>query len=871
MRASASEQLLPLLQPIRRQATLPSLINRTLDAALTITNATAGCVLRLSSERPGFIIVAQSGSVEIDLDQAHQALVVERPIINDRATQVAVGISPFVLIIGHTSDLPDAALSNLQIVGLVASACIRAFPHANGNDHAEQTNEQIVSVLKTMPGFIATVDHEGRILIWHGGSQLIGGSHPNDLVGKQFSDLTLSDDHPKIDGALDAVFSKQVLSRFEARGLAAQNNATIWYENRVAPVWRKGKVVAASIVGVDITERRRVEESLRMSQEHLRQLKQDVEAILNNSSDSILVTNAEGAIQQSNLAFSGLFGYYPDELFGESVVQVIKPDAREHLLATIKALVDDRIPRRLEIMAQHKNGELFHADLALSIVAKLPKTRSKLLFSLRDISDQKEAERELRAAKESAEQANRAKSVFLANMSHELRTPMNAILGFAEVLSTDTNLSKESHSHLEIIQRSGEHLLDLLNDILEMSKIEAGKALLNTSAFDLHFMIDTLRSMFEMRAKNKNLYLIARIAPEVPRYVLADEGKLRQVLINLLSNAIKFTDVGGISLRVGYDDRPKPHLVVEIEDTGIGISEVDQKEIFRPFMQTDAGVASQQGTGLGLTITREYIHLMGGEINLQSAVGLGSLFQLQVPIAVADRDQITLPKGTGRITRLIPEQRDRYRVLVVDDIPENARLVTTWLEAAGFLVRQAVDGRDAIDRWKEWTPHLIWMDMRMPVMDGYEATRQIKASAGGEKPVIIALTASGLEHERQAVLASGCDDYVRKPVREQVVMHKMAEHLDVSFEQSAPLPKADPKHPTSRETVHVPLSRLPVEWLQALQDAAIGVDRQEVLRLVNTIQGEYPSVAEQLMGLVRQYRFDTLQTIIEEARNGAAS
>lgn len=390
---------------------------------------------------------------------------------------------------------------------------------------------------------------------------------------------------------------------------------------------------------------------------------------------------------------------------------------------------------------------------------------------------------ELEHARDAAEAANRAKSVFLANMSHEFRTPLNAIMGFTQLLLREPQLDADQFENLEVIHRSSEHLLGLINDVLELSKIEAGRAMLNPQPFDLHRMLFGLEEMFALRARDKGIELGVDLGEDVPRYILADAGRLRQILLNLLGNAVKFTDHGRVDMRISAVPGAEPEqytITFEVADTGPGVAPDEQATLFEPFVQAAAGQLSQEGTGLGLSISRQNARLMGGDILLESDPGRGSLFRLDMPCELVPETAVRQPQQRRRVIGLQPGQPD-FRLLVVDDQPTNRQILVKLLAPLGFEVREAANGQEAVALWREWEPHLIWMDMRMPVMNGYEATRQIKATTKGQATVIVALTASGMEEERAVILSEGCDDYIRKPFYEEELFAALAEHLGVQF------------------------------------------------------------------------------------------
>jgi signal transduction histidine kinase/DNA-binding response OmpR family regulator/ligand-binding sensor domain-containing protein len=377
--------------------------------------------------------------------------------------------------------------------------------------------------------------------------------------------------------------------------------------------------------------------------------------------------------------------------------------------------------------------------------------------------------------------ASRAKSAFLANMSHELRTPLNGVLGFAQLLSRRKERDAEDREGLDVIMKSGEHLLGLINDVLSLSKIEAGRVNLDREPFALDTLVQDVENVLRVRAEEKNLRMLLELERgAIPQAVLGDAGKLRQILINLVGNAVKFTDSGSVTLRVAWSGG---RARFDVEDTGPGIGREELPRLFEPFVQTDSGHRAKEGTGLGLALSRDLARLMGGDITVDSEPGRGSRFHVDIALPEAGADAMLAASDRRRVASLAPGQ-EGIRILVVDDTPLNRTVLTRLLTSVGFEVRDAANGEEALVLVEMWQPHFIWMDKRMQGIDGLEATRRIRASeaaAGRPRVPIIALSASALEHERVDVLAAGCDDFVAKPFRESIIFAKLREHLGVAF------------------------------------------------------------------------------------------
>jgi signal transduction histidine kinase/CheY-like chemotaxis protein len=482
---------------------------------------------------------------------------------------------------------------------------------------------------------------------------------------------------------------------------------------------------------------------------------------------------------------------------------------------------------------------------------------------LEDLVEKRTAE--LVQARDLALAANRSKSMFLAHMSHELRTPLNAILGFSEMVLKDDGLPPKHRQDLTIVANSGEHLLGLIDEVLDMAKIETGRNVAEIARFDLHRLLSETAEMLRERAQAKNLVLLLEISPRCPQFVQSDSRRLRQILINLVGNAVKYTDQGRVVLRSDArrsENSANLTLTFDVEDTGIGIAPEDEARIFEPFVQAE-NAGGRKGTGLGLSISRHFVHLLGGKIELQSSPGQGSRFHLEIPAQIAEAEEIATDTEDVQVIGLQAGQQ-RYRILIVEDQTENWLLLQRKLEAVGFEVRVAEDGVQAIAAFSAWHPHFIWMDIRLPVLNGMEATKRIRMLDGGRDVKIVAVTASAFASQREDVIAAGFDDFLRKPYRSREIFGCMARHLCVEFRYGSPGREDDGERPATLDADEV--AALPPALQEQLKTAVIFLDPGRVASAIAEVSKQNARLGDDLTRLAGQFSYTPILHALQTGR-----
>jgi PAS domain S-box-containing protein len=733
---------------------------------------------------------------------------------------------------------------------------------------------------------IAT-DAKGVIQIFNVGAERMLGYAAADVVNR-LTPADISDPHEVIARAeaLSGELATPITPGFEALVFKASRGIEDIYEltyirkdgSRFPAVVSvtalrdaRDAIIGYLLIGTDNTARKQIEAEQKVLAQRLRDHQFYTRSLFESNTDALMTTDPSGIITDVNKQMEVLTGCTRDELIGAPSRNCFTDPGRAE--ASIRRVLTDKKVSNYELTARARDGKETVVSYNATTFYDRERTLQGVFAAARDVTERKRLDQVLQdknaelesarsvaeKAQESAEVANRAKSAFLANMSHEIRTPMNAILGFSQLLLRDSGLTPLQKKHLQIVNRSGEHLLNLINDILEISKIEAGRSTLNPVAFDLSGMLDELELMFKLRTDEKNLCLLVERIGTLPDCVVGDANKLRQVLVNLVSNAVKFTRQGGVSVRVGITAQVGTtlRLLVEVEDTGVGIAEEEITKLFRPFEQAESGRKIQSGTGLGLAISREFVRLMGGDISVSSVLGKSSIFRFEADLKQGQAGALARRAESRRVVGLQRGEK-ACRVLVADDKEDNRVLLSQMLGRLGFEVRAVADGAAAVQSFAEWHPQLILMDTRMPVMNGFDAIRSIRSQVEGAQVRIVSVTASAFDEDRKKALEIGADDFIGKPFREEVLLEKIRVllRLDYVYTDDPVLPE-----PAKRATITVTpeaMAVLPRALIRQLRDATVGADLDLMLEIIQRLEGHDAGAAAMLRSLADDFKYEKL-------------
>ncbi|HEX7634738.1 MAG TPA: ATP-binding protein, partial [Noviherbaspirillum sp.] len=597
-------------------------------------------------------------------------------------------------------------------------------------------------------------------------------------------------------------------------------------------------------------ERKRAEEALQERESRIRRL-------VESNIIGIFYWDLSGNITEANNAFLQMIGYSRQDLSMGKVhwAHMTPPEYRALDERKAAEVQETRTCTPYEKEYFRKDGSRIPVLIGAVL---LDGAQDHGIAFVLDLTERKQAEAE-REGRRAAEAANRAKSAFLANMSHELRTPLNGILGYAQILQRDQTLGERQLAGVNVIRQSGEHLLTIINDILDLAKIEAGKMELYLVDIRLIRFVQTIVEMIGVKATQKGLEIFCDMAPDVPQYIRVDEKRLRQVLLNLLSNAVKFTDHGRVTLRVCFT--PPSRLCFEVQDTGVGISEDQLDAIFQPFEQVCDAQRRLGGTGLGLSISRQYVHLMGSEIRVKSRLGQGSTFWFELEVPVIET------ATTTALAKIVTGYTGpRKMVLVADDMAENRAVAADMLKPLGFEIFEATNGREALQIAQSLRPHLILMDIVMPGMDGLEAVRRLRRMRVFNKVPIIAISASGSGDDHGKRIAAGFNAVLLKPIDLDELLRKIAKLLQLDWTYALPGAKT-----SVQAEAFGPLVAPPQQEMEVLYRLARRGNMQDILEraaYLTELDQRYGPFANQLRLLAKGYQSKAILSLVERYLSG---
>jgi PAS domain S-box-containing protein len=718
-------------------------------------------------------------------------------------------------------------------------------------DIKQQENEirKLTIAIEQSPFAVVITDLKGYVQYVSPAFEVITGYKSEEVIGKHTRILKSGKTSKNVYKSMwDTILSGQVWS---GEWINKKKNGEFYHEAvSITPVKDElGEISYFLAIKENITQRKEVEEALIKSEQQFRLLfSQSPVAILIHDKDT-------GDIIDSNPETLRMLGLSQQNEVVEFIEQHDTENFFSQYIEIIKKVAYKRTSQ-YEGQFKKRNGELIWVSVNFSILEIWNENR--VLAIAMDVTKQKQAEQD-QIARQIAEESSRVKSVFFSNMSHEIRTPLNAINGFAQILRRDSSLSEKQSEYVKTILRNGEHLIGLINDILDISKIEAGRLTISEYDFSFQDLINDLKMMFAISAKEKNLYFEFDVQDKLPTHIISDESKLRQVFINLISNALKFTQHGGVTvrIRVGQEIKEFIPLYVEISDTGHGIAESDIQFLFDPFWQSETGKIVG-GTGLGLPICKNIIDLMGGNISVESKIGVGTTIKFETLIKPSEKTEMRIQKPTAKVISLSPNI-GAYRVLIADDREDNRVVLKELLKPLGFEIVEVENGLDAVNEFVSWKPHAIMMDMRMSIMDGFEAIQTIRSMKEGKSVFIIGITASVFSEDLEKIKEVGADEVMNKPFNVNELFDLLAKIPGVSYiyehEEQTEFNDFDSLQHT--------LSNIPQDIVNEMKKALVSGNMVVLRQHASSIEEIDKTLAKEIINMSRNYDYESLYALFQ--------
>ncbi|TGE32061.1 PAS domain S-box protein [Desulfosporosinus sp. Sb-LF] len=810
------------------------------------------------------------------------------PVITDERIDAVIGVA------NKDQDYTDADARQLNLMMVSVWKIAERF---KVEETLKKSEEKFSKVFQSSPAaMLITRLSDRHIIELNKAFVKLSGFSQQEVIGQRALDLGIYADLRDREHIIKTTAVEGKLNNYDFR-FNAKGNKRLVCRISTELIQLEEPCMLSTIT--DLTENKHVEEALRESEVKIKALNEELEQrvtmrtaeleqanrdlllhskkleestrrlemlsqAIDSSPISVVMTNRYKNIVYVNSHVADVTGYSIDELLGQNPRIFKSGQHADEYYINMWATLDNGTQWSGEICNKKKSGELFWESSSISPVFDATGKVTNYIAVKEDITQQRRMIQQMEMSKSAAEAANQAKTTFLANMSHEIRTPMNAILGYTQLMQRSLSLNADQRDYIKIINQSGEHLLTLINDILEMSKIESGRVVLNLEDFSLTDLLDDCARMFMVLILQKDLLLKVNIQSSIARYICTDGKKVRQVLINIIGNAIKFTEKGGIDIRVLSTNSRKEDqlfLIIEVEDTGCGIAPEEIGKVFEAFEQTQSGKRQGSSTGLGMPISRYYARLMGGDLTVTSRLGEGSKFRFTLTVQNSSFE--TLDKKTSRQRAVIglKSGKSSPKIMVVDDIITNRTLLRRLLEEVGFTVLEAGDGREALSLIKYWKPEVILMDARMPEMDGFKATRILKSTLEGKHIRVIMITASALENDRQEALYSGADGFIRKPFKVNEILGELQRILGVDYiYEDASGERSDAK---ALEESHRLVAQVPPQVVTSIVEAVELGESIVLKELINLeVMRHSPILGQKLRELANNYDYRGIKEIL---------